>query len=162
MNLPLIRWRHGAYFNPVQPPVTGLRGENVVWFINPEHHRGGMRLLFVCVGNTCRSQMAEAIARDMGHEAVSAGTHAPTGGRVAKKAIEVLMEIGIDASEQYPKSVESVDTGGFDKIISMGCGVHCPTLSIDDDWGLEDPYGKDIEFYKQTLEEIKHRIGTLD
>ena len=62
-----------------------------------------VRLLFVCVGNTCRSQMAEGIARELGHEAASAGTHAPESGRVAKYAIEVLEEIGVDTSGLRPK-----------------------------------------------------------
>ncbi len=118
-----------------------------------------MRLLFVCVGNTCRSQMAEALAKSMGYEAESAGTH--PGGEVAWAAISVTSKIGIDMSGQYPKSVDDVDASGFDRIISMGCGVECPALPIDDDWGLEDPAGRGEEFYRSTLEEIKQRLLVL-
>lgn len=96
----------------------------MVWFINPEHHRDGMRLLFVCVGNTCRSQMAEALAKHKGHEAQSAGTS--PGSAVAPEAIEAIGEKGIGMGGQYPKSVDDIDTRGFDRIISMGCGVECP------------------------------------
>ena len=119
-----------------------------------------MRLLFVCVGNTCRSQMAEAVAKHMGHEAQSAGTS--PGSAVAQNAIKVTGEIGIDMSGQYPKSVDDIDTTGSDRIISMGCGVECPALSIDDDWGLEDPVGRGETFYRKTLEEIKQRLIALD
>ena len=119
-----------------------------------------MRLLFVCVGNTCRSQMAEAVAKQMGHEAQSAGTN--PGSVVAQDAIKVNGEIGIDMSGQYPKSVDDIDTTPFDQIISMGCGVECPALSMDDDWGLEDPVGRGEAFYRKTLEEIKQRLIALD
>ena len=138
----------------------GLRGENVVWFINPEHHRDGMRLLFVCVGNTCRSQMAEALAKHKGHEAQSAGTS--PGSAVASEAIEVIEERGIDIGGQYPKSVDDIDTRGFDRIISMGCGVECPRLPMDDDWGIEDPHGGDVAFYRRTRDKIEGLLDLLE
>ncbi|HJM23307.1 MAG: arsenate reductase ArsC [Candidatus Thalassarchaeum sp.] len=119
-----------------------------------------MRLLFVCVGNTCRSQMAEAVAKHMGHEAQSAGTN--PGPAVAQDAIKVTGEIGIEMSGQYPKSIDDIVITGFDWIVSMGCGVECPTLPMDDDWGLEDPVGRGEAFYRKTLEEIKQRLLTLD
>mgnify|MGYP002004115349 CR=1 FL=1 len=118
-----------------------------------------MRLLFVCVGNTCRSQMAEAIARDMGHHASSAGTH--PGIAVAEKSILVLKEINIETDELRPKSIEEIDTEGWDMIISMGCGVHCPMLPIDEDWGLEDPVGRSIEFYRETRDTIIQNLKRL-
>ncbi len=120
-----------------------------------------MRLLFVCVGNTCRSQIAEAIARDLGHESVSAGTHPPENGGVSENAIEVLKEIGVDTSGLRPKSTDSVDSDGFDMIISMGCGVRCPALPRDEDWGLKDPHGGDIEVFRQTRKEIRGRLNKL-
>ena len=119
-----------------------------------------MRLLFVCVGNTCRSQMAEAVAKHMGHEAQSAGTS--PGSVVAQDAIKATGEAGIEMSDQYPKSIDDIVITGFDRIVSMGCGVECPTLPLDDDWGLEDPVGRGEAFYRKTLEEIKHRLLTLD
>ncbi|MBR40724.1 MAG: low molecular weight phosphatase family protein [Euryarchaeota archaeon] len=120
-----------------------------------------MRFLFVCVGNTCRSQMAEAIARDLGHEAASAGTHAPESGRVAQYAIEVLEEIGIDTSGLRPKNIESVYPGEYDAIISMGCGVSCPSVPIDEDWGLEDPHGEEREVYRKTRDAIRILVTNL-
>lgn len=119
-----------------------------------------MNLLFVCVGNTCRSQIAEAIARDLGHQAASAGTHPQEAG-VAKNAIEVLEENDIVASDLHPKSIDSVSPGDFDMIISMGCGVSCPSLPIDEDWGLEDPQGGEIGAYRKTRDEIQILVSKL-
>ena len=132
----------------------------MVWFINPEHHRDGMRLLFVCVGNTCRSQMAEALAKHKGHEAQSAGTS--PGSAVAPKAIEVIEERGIAIGSQYTKSVDHIDTRGFDRIISMGCGFACSRLPMDDDWGIEDPYGGDVAFYRETRDKIERLLDLLE
>ncbi|MEE2650531.1 MAG: arsenate reductase ArsC [Candidatus Thermoplasmatota archaeon] len=120
-----------------------------------------MRLLFVCVGNTCRSQMAEALARDLGHEAVSAGTNVRGNVNVAEGALEVLRELDVDASGQHPKSVDSIDTSGFDKIVSMGCGVECPALPIDVDWGLDDPVGGGIEAYREARDGILEHLTGL-
>tara|TARA_A100001037_G_scaffold172314_1_gene154769 strand:- start:241 stop:615 length:375 start_codon:yes stop_codon:yes gene_type:complete len=119
-----------------------------------------MRLLFVCVGNSCRSQIAEAIAKDLGHYASSAGTNPEQ--NVSKNAIEVLDEMGIDSSGLFPKSIDSIETNGFDKIISMGCGVECPNLPIDYDWGLEDPHGKDLRVFREVYEKIERKILSLD
>ena len=114
----------------------------------------------MCVGNTCRSQMAEAVAKQMGHEAQSAGTN--PGSVVAQDAIKVNGEIGIDMSGQYPKSVDDIDTTGFDQIISMGCGVECPRLPMDDDWGIEDPHGGDVAFYRRTRDKIEGLLDLLE
>ena len=120
-----------------------------------------MRILFVCVGNTCRSQMAEAIAREMGHDSASAGTHPPDDKGVAENALIVLEEAGIETLGLYPKSIDSVESEGFDKIISMGCGVSCPNLPIDKDWGLQDPRGKDIQIYRETRDLISKLVSEL-
>lgn len=118
-----------------------------------------MRLYFVCVGNTCRSQMAEALARSMGHEAASAGTH--PGMAVAGNSLAVLEEIGVSTEGLIPKSVDEVDSSGWDMIISMGCGVHCPALPISEDWGLDDPVGGPIEVYRQTRDTIIANLERL-
>ena len=105
--------------------------------------------------------MAEAIAREMGYEASSAGTHPPENHGVSENAIEVLSEIGIDTAELAPKSVDSVDSEDFDMIISMGCGVSCPAMPIDLDWRLEDPHGRGVEIFRQTREEIRELLSKL-
>ena len=118
-----------------------------------------MKLLFVCVGNTCRSQMAEALAKEMGFKAQSAGTH--PGEEIAVNAVNVIKELGIEMDNQFPKSIDMIDTKGYDKIISMGCGVECPNLPISSDWGLDDPVGQDIIFYRNTRDKIQSQLKKL-
>ncbi len=118
-----------------------------------------MKVLFVCVGNTCRSQMAEAICKSLGHSADSAGTH--PGSEVNPNAIRALEEKGIESAGLRPKSIDDIVTDGYDKIISMGCGVHCPNIRIDYDWGLDDPHGKPLEIYRSTRDSIIELLSDL-
>ncbi|MDP6856965.1 MAG: arsenate reductase ArsC [Candidatus Thalassarchaeaceae archaeon] len=118
-----------------------------------------MNILFVCVGNSCRSQMAEGIARSLGHTVSSAGTHPALS--VNFNAIIACEEIGIDISKQIPKSVDGFSAQDFDLVISMGCGVSCPTMRIDQDWELEDPVGQPVEVYRKTRDEIQRRLESL-
>jgi arsenate reductase len=103
--------------------------------------------------------MAEAIAKRLGHEAFSAGTN--PGEEIAPNAIKVLSEMGISVENQFPKSTEDIKNHGFDKIISMGCGVNCPELMISQDWGLEDPRGLGIDFYRETRDKIFNYLSDL-
>ena len=118
-----------------------------------------MNLLFVCVGNTCRSQMAEALAKNMGFKAQSAGTN--PGEKIAENAVKVINELGIEMKNQFPKSIDTIETKGYDEIISMGCGVECPNLPISYDWGLDDPVGHNINFYRNTRGKIQSLLEEL-
>ena len=118
-----------------------------------------MRLLFVCVGNSCRSQMAEGLAKAMGHEADSAGTYPASS--IATHAVTVLESRGISTEGMRPKSVDQFSAQDYDYVISMGCGVHCPAMKIDEDWGLEDPVGGPLSLYHDTAEEIQRRLNVL-
>ena len=118
-----------------------------------------MKLLFVCVGNSCRSQMAEGIARSLGPEAASAGTHPAM--VVSPNAVLACAEIDIDISNQQPKSVDNFSADDWDRVISMGCGVSCPAMKIDEDWDLEDPVGQTIEVFRKTRDPIRDRILRL-
>ena len=120
-----------------------------------------MRVLFVCVGNTCRSQMAEGWARHLGLEAASAGTNAGPGSSIAANAVVVMGEKGIDISHQQPSLVDDVDHTTFDKVFSMGCGVSCPNIPLDGDWDLDDPYGKSREEYRETRDAIEAHVRGL-
>ena len=119
-----------------------------------------MRLLFVCVGNSCRSQMAEGIARSMGHHADSAGTHPAQ--KIAENAEIVLKSRGISTDGMKPKSIALFSPSEYDMVISMGCGVHCPAIKIDQDWGLDDPVGHQLSVYEKTASEIERRIKSLE
>ncbi len=118
-----------------------------------------MKLLFVCVGNSCRSQMAEGLAKSMGFEACSAGTHPASS--VAKHALTLLESRSISTEGMVPKGLDKFDPSTFDMVISMGCGVHCPAIKIDEDWELEDPVGHDYEVYQKTAAEIERRLNLL-
>ena len=118
-----------------------------------------MRLLFVCVGNSCRSQMAEGLARAMGHVADSAGTHPANS--IAPNAVKVLEQRGISTEGMRPKLVDDFSANDYDMVISMGCGVHCPAIKIDEDWALEDPVGQEYEVYEQTAAEVERRLQLL-
>lgn len=121
-------------------------------------------LLFVCIGNACRSQMAEGLARHLGGESVrahSAGSR--PAGFVAPLAIEVLRERGIDISQQHSKSVAEFQGQSFDYVVTMGCGDACPWLpaKVRLDWQIPDPIGRPVEFFRQVRDEIETKIRSL-
>jgi protein-tyrosine-phosphatase len=122
-----------------------------------------LRMLFVCVGNSCRSQMAEGFARAMGGDRVevaSAGTMAAD--TVAPKAVAVMAELGIDISGQRPEQLTREMLDEADRVFIMGCDArsYCPTGWLDDavDWDLEDPVGQDLEKYREIRDLIRRRM----
>lgn len=124
------------------------------------------RVYFVCVGNSCRSQMAEGFARKLGRnvlEVRSGGTRPAK--EVAPKAIEAMREVGIDISDQEPKSLDVDWAETSDYLIAMGCDVEqgCPAGLYDRmvDWDLDDPKGEDLDFYREIRDEIKRRVEGL-
>ncbi len=124
------------------------------------------KVLFLCVGNSCRSQMAEGFARHYGNgiiKAHSAGTIPAS--FVAPGAVEVMAEKGINISRQNPKHLEPARLGNYDILISMGRGVQdtCPAVFLKDfiDWGLDDPMGQPIEKYREVKDEIEKLVLEL-
>jgi arsenate reductase len=103
--------------------------------------------------------MAEGIARHLGHEAASAGTHPAS--QVSAHAITLLKSKGIDTNGLRPKSVDLFNAEDFDMVISMGCGVSCPTMRIDQDWGLDDPVGQPLEVFEATALAIEKRLNEI-
>jgi len=123
-------------------------------------------ILFVCVENAGRSQMAEGFFRKYapeGYEPASAGTKPVS--RINPVAIQVMNEIGIDISKQESKDLSEDMMRNSDKIINMGCmdKNFCPTLFIPKviDWGIEDPKDKPIERVREIRDEIESRIKEL-
>jgi arsenate reductase (thioredoxin) len=123
-------------------------------------------ILFVCVENSGRSQMAEGFFRKYapdGYEPISAGTK-PTS-RINPLAIQVMKELGIDISKQRPKDITEDMMRNSNKIIHMGCmdNNFCPTLLIPRliDWGIEDPKDKPIERVREIRDEIERRVQEL-
>ena len=104
--------------------------------------------------------MAEGVAATLGHVAASGGTDAH-GDTVSPNAVEAMAEIGIDISENIPKQVDGFNAGDFDRVISMGCGAKCPTIPIDEDWNISDPYQGDLDTFRETLMQIRCLVSGI-
>lgn len=121
------------------------------------------KVAFVCVHNSCRSQMAEAWAKYLGSdvlEVYSAGTE--NYHEVKPGAVEVMEEMGIDMSGYRPKLLNDIPPE-LDILVTMGCNVNCPFVPSKhrEDWDLEDPSGGPIEGYRKTRELIKEKVEDL-
>lgn len=122
------------------------------------------RLLFVCVENSNRSQMAEALARLRGGarvEAWSAGSR--PSGAVHPKAIEAMGELGYDLTRHVSKSLDDLPAGRFDAVVTMGCGDACPSVPavLREDWALPDPRDLGPEAFRAVRDEIDARVRDL-
>ena len=131
------------------------------------------KVIFVCIHNSGRSQMAEAFAQKLGEGRIiaeSAGT-AP-GGTLNPQAVAAMEEIGYDMSSHYPKVMTPEMVESADKVITMGCGVNlddidhggavCPAVFVkSEDWGLEDPKGQPIDKVREIRDLIKARVEKL-
>ena len=122
------------------------------------------KVAFVCVHNSCRSQMAEAIAKILAadaFEAYSAGTETKT--HINQDAVEVIKELyNFDMNlTQHSKLLAELPP--IDILVTMGCNVTCPYLPCQhrEDWGLEDPSGKDKEAFLKTAALIKEKMLDL-
>lgn len=121
------------------------------------------RVLFVCVENANRSQMAEAFARLHGGDAVealSAGSR--PSGVINPKAIRFMAELGVDLTAHQSKSLDDID-GEFDAVVTMGCGDSCPWVPARrrEDWALTDPKHLDDDGYRAVRDDISARVRTL-
>lgn len=120
------------------------------------------KVAFICVHNSCRSQIAEALGKHLAgdvFESYSAGTE--TKPQINQDAVRMMKEIyGIDMEEkgQYSKLITEIPEP--DIAISMGCNVGCPFVGrpFDENWGLEDPTGKSDEEFKNVIQEIEKRV----
>jgi glutathione/glutaredoxin type arsenate reductase len=118
-------------------------------------------VLFVCVHNAGRSQMAAGFMQSLGKDKVnvlSAGSM--PNDEINPVAVEVMKEVGIDISNNQPKVLTTEQVKESDVVITMGCGDACPIFPGKryEDWQLEDPAGKDIETVRKIRDEIKSRI----
>jgi protein-tyrosine-phosphatase len=122
------------------------------------------KLLFVCIENSCRSQMAEAFARIHGGERVeafSAGSR--PSGVVNPKAIESMREIGYDLSEHRSKSLDDLPDAEWDFVATMGCGDECPLIKAKrrEDWQIPDPKNMDADKFRRVRDEIDSKVRSL-
>ena len=120
------------------------------------------KVAFICVHNSCRSQIAEALCRIYRKDLVpySAGTEIK--GTINQDAVRIMKDkYNIDMSKQYPKLLK--DIPNCDIYISMGCNVGCPMIDsvFDDNFGIDDPTGQNDEIFIRVIEEIKNKIVNL-
>ena len=122
------------------------------------------KVAFVCVHNSCRSQIAEALGKRLAadvFESYSAGTE--TKPQINQDAVRLMKKIhGIDMEKtQYSKLLSDIPE--VDVVITMGCNVQCPTLPCKwrEDWGLEDPSGKEDEAFLYTIRKIEEKVLEL-
>lgn len=123
-----------------------------------------LRVLFVCVENACRSQIAEAFARQYGRDriiAYSAGSRPR--GQVDAQATAVMKERGLDLSRQASKGLSDLPQVTWDAIVTMGCGEACPTLPATRrlDWQIPDPARQPLEVYRQVRDTIGASVKQL-
>ena len=119
------------------------------------------KILFVCVQNAGRSQMAEALYRRAGGEARSAGTRPAE--RVHPQVVEAMQELGIDLGGAVPSRLERADAEWADVVVTMGCGDECPYVPGKEyvDWQLDDPAGRGLEETRAIRDEIARRVEEL-
>ena len=119
---------------------------------------------FICVHNSCRSQMAEALGKHFASDAFesySAGTH--TKDKINSDAVRIIKnKYGIDMEQtQHPKLLGDIPE--LDIVVTMGCNVDCPNLPCKhrEDWGLDDPTGKSDEAFLEIIRQIESKVLEL-
>jgi len=122
------------------------------------------KLLFVCVENSCRSQMAEGFARLHGAgriEAHSAGSR--PSGKVNATAVELMREKGVDLTVQSSKGLGELPAGAWAAVVTMGCGDACPSLPAERrlDWALPDPKHMPLDEFRKVRDDVEARVKAL-
>lgn len=128
--------------------------------------KNSKKVLFVCVENAGRSQMAEAFFRKyspLGYEPLSAGTQPIN--EINLIAIQAMKEVGLDITNQKPKTISNEMIKSSTKVVNMGCmdKESCPALFLDEveDWNILDPKGKPIEQVREIRDQIEKKIRQL-
>ena len=119
------------------------------------------RVLFVCIGNAGRSQMAQAFYEQAGGEARSAGSRAED--KLHPEVIEAMREVGIDLDGRVPHQLAQEDVEWAELVVTMGCGDACPVLPGKEylDWNLQDPAGMPVEVVRKIRDRIAGLVDEL-
>jgi arsenate reductase len=119
------------------------------------------RVLFVCIQNAGRSQIAQALYEARGGEARSAGSRPAD--EVHPVVVEVLEEVGIEVSGRRPRALDRSDVEWADLVVTMGCGDACPVVPGTRyvDWNLADPAGLCLDEVRELRDEIARRVAEL-
>jgi protein-tyrosine-phosphatase len=121
-------------------------------------------ILFVCIENSCRSQIAEGFAKSLGKdivEAYSAGSK--PSGTIDPTAIEVMREVGIDIAVQKSKGFLDLPVKKFDYVITLGCKDVCPFVPASEhiEWQIADPKNKGRDFFRKVRDQIRRELEKL-
>jgi len=125
---------------------------------------GIRKVLFVCVENANRSQLAEAFARLLGGESVAAySAGSRPSGRINPRAVAAMQAFGYDLTTHRTKSLEQLPDIEFDAVITMGCGDECPFIPARSraDWALPDPRDMSPDDYRVVCDTIRGKVGEL-
>jgi arsenate reductase (thioredoxin) len=119
------------------------------------------RVLFVCIGNAGRSQMAQAFYEERGGEARSAGSRPES--ELHESVVEAMRELGISLDGRSPKGIADEDVEWAEIVVTMGCGDACPVLPGKRyvDWNLQDPAGLPVEAVRPVRDEIRRLVAEL-
>ncbi len=122
------------------------------------------KVLFVCVENSCRSQIAEAFGKILGEgiiEAYSSGSR--PSGKVNEKAIASMKDVGYDLTSHKSKSLSDIPQIEYDYVVTMGCGDECPYVQakMRDDWKIPDPKHMEMEEFNNVRDTIKKKVAKL-
>ena len=121
-------------------------------------------ILFVCVENSNRSQMAQAFANIYGKDKVAAySSGSRPSGKINPKAIDAMAELNYDLSSHSSKSLDEIPKIEYEYAITMGCGDECPMVNAKhrEDWQLPDPRNMEPEEFKKVRDEIRDRVIEL-
>ena len=122
------------------------------------------RVLFVCVENSCRSQMAEGFARRLGGARVraSSGGSRPSG-QVNPRAVAFMAEAGCNLAGHRSEGVDGLRGEAFDAVVTMGCGDACPNVRTErrEDWAVRDPKNLSDEEFRAVRDDIRQRVARL-
>ena len=121
-----------------------------------------MNVLFVCVQNAGRSQMAQALYEARGGFGRSAGSSPAA--RVHPEVVEVMRERGVDISARQPRALDRADVEWADVVVTMGCGDACPYIPGKHyvEWELPDPAGMPVDQVRAIRDEIARRVDALE
>ena len=166
-NAPYAVQAHGDRSDGI-PVFSHMPGSSIAQDAKQASVGGSMmekkKVAFICVHNSCRSQIAEALGKHLAGDKFdfySAGTE--TKPQINQDAVRLMKQLyGIDMEQsQYSKTIDKIPTP--DIAISMGCDVGCPYIgrAFDDNWGLPDPTGKSDECFIQVIERISQKIKDL-
>ena len=122
------------------------------------------KILFVCIENSNRSQMAEAFARMHGQEKVEAySAGSKPSGKVNPKAIEAMAEVGYDLSQHQSNSLDNIPKGEYEVTVTMGCGDACPFVPAKrrEDWNIPDPRDMTPDEFRGVRDLIQEKVKAL-